>query len=453
MSLKNKTELEKNHWELEFTIDRPAFDAAVDKQFKANAKKITIPGFRKGKAPRAVIEKIYGKGVFYDDAVNDIIPDAYKSAVDESGFTPVSRPDLEIASIDENGVAVKAKIWVKPEVEIADYFGIPATKYLPPVTDEEIDAELQRYRERNSRMIEVDDRAAEMGDTVTIDYEGSVDGVPFDGGKAEGHNLKLGSGYFIPGFEEQIVGHNIGDEFDVNVTFPEKYHEESLAGKPAVFKTKLHKIQRTELPALDDEFAKDVSEFDTLDAFKEDIKKKAVERKEKTAESGVEEQLIDALIEKLVADIPESMFENETENFLRDYDTRLRMQGLDLANYLRYTGMDLDALRAQFRPQAERQVKTRLALEKIAALENIAPTDEEIEAEYDRLAKAYGMEIEKVKEFAERESIVADLKVKGAVDLVKAKAQITVTDKAPEHKHDDGCDCDECHDHEHEDDK
>ena len=280
-----------------------------------------------------------------------------------------------------------------------------------------------------SRMIDVTDRTAQLDDIANIDYEGSVDGVPFDGGKAEGHDLKLGSGQFIPGFEDQIVSHAIGDEFDVNVTFPTEYHAEELAGKAAVFKVKLNALKVNELPALDDEFVRDVSEFDTLDEYKADIKAKLEEKNAKMADNAVEDQLLEALMNKLEADIPEAMFETETENFVRDYDNRLRMQGLDLATYFKYTGMNLDMMRQQLRPQAEKQVKTRLALEKIAELENIAVSEEEVEAEYGRIAEAYGMEIEKVKETVDANSIAADMKVKKAVDLVKEKA--VVTDAAP----------------------
>ena len=274
-------------------------------------------------------------------------------------------------------------------------------------------------------MIEITDRAAQTDDVVNFDYEGFVDGVAFDGGKAEGHDLKLGSGQFIPGFEDQLVGHNIGEDFDVNVTFPEEYHASELAGKAATFKCHLNAIKFNELPELDDEFARDASEFDTLDEYKADIKAKIVERNNKAADADVEEQIIAALIEKLEADIPEAMFEAETENFVRDYDSRLRMQGLDLATYFKYTGLDLDTIRKQMRPDAERQVKTRLALEKIAALENIAISDEETEAEYARLAEAYGMEADQVKAAVPAEALADDLKVKKAVDLVKENAVVT----------------------------
>ena len=429
MELKKAEKVENNKFELSFTIDKESFENAINAVYRKNVKNMNIPGFRRGKAPRNMIEKLYGKGVFYEDAINELLPDAYADAIKAAGIDPVSRPEFDIESV-EDGVTVKATVYVKPEVAIKDYLGIKANKYVAPVSDEEVDAEITRVRERNAREIEITDRAAQNGDKVIIDFDGYVDGVAFDGGKSEKYNLKLGSGQFIPGFEDQIVGHNIGDRFDVNVEFPAEYHAADLAGKPAVFKVVLHEIKFDELPALDDEFAKDVSEFDTLDEYKADIKAKIVERNEKQAENAFEEQIIAALIERLEADIPEAMFENETENFVRDYDSRLRMQGLDLNTYFKYTGLDLATLREQFRPQAERQVKTRLALEKIVELEKLTASEEEIEKEYENLVMAYGMEIEKIKATVDSEAIAADLCVKKAVDLVKEKA--VVTNNAPE---------------------
>ncbi|MBS5726108.1 MAG: trigger factor [Clostridiales bacterium] len=424
MSLKEAKIVDKNLYELKIEIDPGTFAEAVDKIYKKRAKNITVPGFRRGKAPRSIVEKMYGKGVFYEDAINDLLPSAWADALKESGIAAVSQPDFSIDSVDESGVALTAKVYVKPEVSIEGYKGIEVTRTVEPTTDSEVQEEIDRVRDRNARMIDVTDRAAENGDTANIDFEGFVDGKAFEGGKAEGHELILGSGQFIPGFEEQIVGKSIGDSFDVNVTFPAEYHAEDLAGKAAVFKVKLNALRRKELPALDDEFAKDVSDFDTFAAYEADVRANITSRKEKAADAAVEDQLIDALIEKLDADIPEAMFVNETENFVRDYDTRLRMQGLDLAKYFQYTGMDLDGLRAQMRPQAEKQVKTRLALEKIAQLENIDVTEEELEAEYTRLAEAYNMESDKIKESIEADALSEDIKVKKAVDLVKEAAVI-----------------------------
>ncbi|MBQ7312511.1 MAG: trigger factor, partial [Clostridia bacterium] len=387
-------------------------------------------GFRKGKAPRAIVEKMYGKGVFYEDAINEILPVVYPEVIKEVEETIVSRPEFDIESIDDNGVVLSATFFTKPEVEINDYFGIAVEKPVSHATDAEVEEELKRVQMRNSRMIDITDRAAQDEDLVTIDFEGFVDGVPFDGGKAEGHQLKLGSGQFIPGFEEQIFGKNIGDEFDVNVTFPEDYHAENLKGAAATFKCKLHAIKFNELPVLDDDFAKDVSEFDTLDEYKADIRAKKEEEHKKQADGRVDDALMAALMEKLEADIPECMYENETENFVRDYDNRLRMNGLDLQTYFKYTGMDLDTLRGQMRPDAEKQVKTRLALEKIAVKEGIAVSEEEIEEEYKRLAEVYGMEADKVKEAVEADAIAEDLKVKKAIDLVREKAAITEVEAA-----------------------
>ena len=429
MSMKKTEQIGANQYSITFDASRETFDAALTKAYKKAVKNISIPGFRKGKAPRAIVEKMYGKEVFYEDAINEILPAAYEDAIKDFDKTIVSRPEFDIETIDENGVVLTAKFFVKPDVEIKDYKGIPVTRKIASVGVKDVEEELDKVRNRNARLVEVTDRVSAMDDVVNFDYEGFVDGVAFDGGKAEGHDLKLGSGQFIPGFEDQLVDRNIGDEFDVNVTFPEEYHASELAGKPAVFKCKMNGIKFNELPELDDEFARDVSEFDTLDEYKADIKAKLEERNNKAADADVEEQLIKALVEKLEADIPEAMYETETENFVRDYDTRLRMQGLDLATYFRYTGLDLDTIRKQMRPDAERQVKTRLALEKIAELEAVEVTDEEIETEYTRLGEAYGMEADKVKEAVAAEALVADLKVKKAVDLVKESAKI-VDDKA-----------------------
>ena len=424
MSLKNVEKKEKNTVELTFVIDKKRFDEQVTAVFKKNAPKMSVPGFRKGKAPRAIIEKMYGKGVFYDDAVNDLLPEYYTEALKESKAEAVSQPQFEIVSIDENGVEIKATIYVKPDVQIKDYFGIEAEKTVREATDEDVDREIQMTRERNSREIDVTDRAAQKDDTVIIDYEGFANGKAFEGGKAEKASLKLGSGQFIPGFEDQIVGHSAGDAFDVNVTFPKEYHAEDLAGKDATFKVKLHEIKLDELPELDDDFAKDVSEFDTLAEYKADVRAKLNEKYEKEADSRVEEQIIDALIGKLEADIPDAMIETEAENLLRDYDNNLRMQGMNLNDFVKYTGMTLDTMREQFKPRAERQVKTRLALEKIAELEKIEATKEDIDGEIKRMAEAYGMKEEDIRKYVTDEDVAKDMAVKKAVDLVKEKAVV-----------------------------
>ena len=407
-----------------FSVDKATFDAAVTKVYNKKAKNINVPGFRKGKAPRSIVEKMYGVGVFYEDAINDLIPEAYEAAIKEAALEVVGQPEFDVVSLDDNGLVLSAKVYVKPEVEIKDYAGIEVEKTVEAVTDEDVAKEIELVRERNSREIEVTDRAAEMGDTAVIDFEGFCDGVAFEGGKGTDYALKLGSGSFIPGFEEQVAGHSIDEEFDVNVTFPTEYHAADLAGKEAVFKVKIHAITKVELPVLDDDFAKDVSEFDTFDEYKADIKAKIEKRREAEADRAVEDKLMEALIEKLEADIPEPMFVEETENFVRDYDSRLRMQGLDLMTYFKYTGLDLDSLRAQMRPQAERQVKGRLALEKIAALEGIEATEEDIEAEFKGIAEAYNIEVAQVKASISADAIAADMKVKKALDLVKEKANV-----------------------------
>jgi trigger factor len=421
MTLIKAEKAEKSTYTLEFSVDKDTFEKAVNSVYHKQVGSITIPGFRKGKAPRSVIERMYGKGVFYEDAANDLLPEAYEAARAEAGIQPVGRAEFDIKSIDENGIVFTASVPVKPAVEIQGYLGIEAAKEVSDVTDLEIENELKVIQERNARETDITDAPAEMGHTVKIDFEGFVDGTAFEGGKGEDHFLKLGSGNFIPGFEEQIVGHSIGDSFDVNVTFPEDYHAKELAGKPAVFKTTLKAIQKVELPALDDDFAKDVSEFDTMDEYRADIKAKIAKRHEDAAESAYEEAVIKALNEKLGGEeIPQAMFDAESENLLRDYDNKLRSNGLSLDMYLKYTGMTLDQMREQFRPQAESYVKTRLALEKIAELESVAVTDEEIQAEYARLADAYKMEADQIKAMIPSDSLVEDLKVKKAMELVKA---------------------------------
>ncbi|MBE6533738.1 MAG: trigger factor [Ruminococcaceae bacterium] len=426
MSLIKTENIEKNRYELQIAVDSAKFNAAVSAVYHKQAKNITVPGFRKGKAPRAIIEKMYGTGVFYEDAINDLIPEVYTEALAESKLDVVGQPEFDVVSIDENGLVLSAKVYVKPEVEIKDYLGIKVEKEVAPVTDEDVEREIKMVQERNSREIEVTDRAAELGDTTVIDFEGFCDGVAFEGGKGTDYALKLGSGSFIPGFEDQIVGKNIDEEFDVNVTFPEEYHAADLAGKPAVFKVKIHAITKVELPELDDEFAKDISEFDTFDEYKNDLKAKIAKRNESAATAAMEDKLVEALIEKLEADIPEPMFVAETENFVRDYDTRLRSQGLDLNTYFKYTGMTLDMLREQMRPQAERQVKARLALEKIAVLENVEVSEDDINAEYEKIASAYNVELDQVKASIDSEAIAADMKVQKAMALVTEKAEVTV---------------------------
>jgi trigger factor len=423
MSLIKSEKTDKSIYTLEFSVDKDTFQKAVSNAYRKQVGKISVPGFRKGKAPRSVIEKMYGKGFFYEDAINEVLPDAFDAALKESKLDMVGQPEFDVVSIDDNGVVMTAKVAVKPDVKIEGYFGIEAEKTVAEVTDEEVENEINTVRERNSREIEItDDTASVMGDVCTIDYEGFVDGVAFEGGKGEDYPLKLGSGNFIPGFEEQVAGHKIEEAFDVNVTFPEEYHAKELAGKAAVFKTVIHKIKHVELPELDDDFAKDVSEFDTMDEYRADVKAKIAKRHADEADRKFEDAILDQLIEKVEADIPEQMYVAETENYVRDYDNRLRMQGLDLKTYFQYTGMNLDSLREQLRPQAEKQVKLRLALETIAKLEKIKVTKKDIDGEIKRIAEAYQMEADKVREMVPADSVAEDMKVKKAMDLVKENA-------------------------------
>ena len=424
MSLIKKELTEKSGYVMEFSVSKEIYAKAEMAAYKKNVKSINIPGFRKGKAPKAIIEKYYGKGIWFEDAINECIPEAFEEAVKEAGLDIVGQPNFELVS-DEGDIVLKATGFVKPEVTIEGYKGIAVEKKVAEVTDEEVDGEVENARKRNARTIEVTDRAAALGDIANINYEGFVDGVAFDGGKGEDHDLTLGSGSFIPGFEDQIVGKTIGEEFDVNVTFPEEYHAAELAGKAATFKTKLNALKSEELPALDDEFAKDVSEFDTLDEYKADIKAKMVKRNEDRAEGEVQNALAEALMEKLQAEIPEVMFESETENMVRDQDTRLRQNGLDLATYCKFTGMTLDDVKAQMRPQAERQVKVRLALEKIASLEALTVSEEETEAEFQRISAAYSVPVEQVKAMIAAEDLNADILVGKALDLVRENAKVS----------------------------
>ena len=424
MTLVKCEKAEKSTFKLEFSVEKSVFDAACEKVYRRMVKKINVPGFRAGKAPKAIVEKMYGKGIFYEDAINDLIPENYTAALKEAGIEAVGQPEIDIVSIDDNGLVLSAIVPVKPECKIEGYKGLEVAKNVEKVTDEEIDNEIKTVRERNSRETEVeDDTAAEMGDVAKIDFEGFVDGVAFEGGKGENYSLKLGSGSFIPGFEEQVAGHKIGDEFDVNVPFPADYHAEELAGKDACFKCRINAITKVELPALDDDFAKDVSEFDTFDEYKADLKAKIEKRHGAKADAEFEEKLIDALIEKLEAEIPEAMFEAETENFVRDYDNRLRQSGLDLKTYFQYTGLTLETLREQMRPQAEKQVKARLALEAVAAAEAIEVTEEELAAEYDLIAETYKLEADKVREMVDEAMVKADVTVRKAMNVVKENAK------------------------------
>ena len=428
-----KTEInEKNLCTVEFSEDAATLDAEKSKAFHAKSKNFNIPGFRRGKAPRSIIEKMYGTGVFLEDAINNIIKDHYDEIIGAAGKQVVSNPEFDVVSMDENEIVLKAEMYVKPDATIEGYKGIEASVVLAPVTDEEIDREIMTVRERNAREIEITDRPAEMGDTAVIDYEGFVDGVAFDGGKDSGHHLKLGSGQFIPGFEEGIVGKNVGEEFDVNVTFPEQYGAAELAGKAAVFKVKLNALEKTELPEADDDFAVDVSEFNTFAEYRADLASKIEQRHKNTADDELANKVEDVLAEKLVAEIPDAMVDSEVEAQVRESETRMQMQGLQLSMYLKYFNMTLDQCKEQIRPSALKHVKTELALEKIAELENIEVSDEELNEEYETIAKAYSVELDFAKENLPVEEVKHTLIMRKTLQFVKDAAVVTYLDKAPE---------------------
>ena len=374
MKLLNVKDIATNEKEIEFSIDRAAFDAEVNNVYKKNASKFNVPGFRRGKAPKAFIEKMYGEGVFYEDALNNLLPKEYEAVLAETKLDTVSRPEIDIKSIDESGVVITAKVFVRPLLTVTEYKGLKATRENVSVADEAVDAEIEKVRERNARVLEISDRPAQNGDEVVFDFDGYADGKAFEGGKAENYSLKLGSGQFIPGFEEQIVGKKIGEEFDVNVKFPEDYHE-GLASKDAVFKIKLHEIKVKELPALDDEFVKDVSEFDTLDELKKHIKSDLEEKKKADADAAFTNDLLEQVANGIKAEIPAVMIEKEAEEMVEEFAYRLQMQGLDLNTYLMYTGMDKDKLLENYKTPAENQVKLKLALEEIVKAEKIEATE------------------------------------------------------------------------------
>ena len=425
MNLVKSEKLEKSMHELQFSVDAETFKAVIEKAYKREGKKYNVPGFRKGHAPRAVIEKMYGADIFHYDAINDLFPEAYEAAVVESGIQPVGRPEADVVSESlEDGVVLKVTVAVKPEIKVGNYTGLKATKKVNTVDDADVEAELVRMQNRNGRIITREGKA-ENGDTVDMDFEGFVDGVAFEGGKAEHYSLVLGSGSFIPGFEDQLIGHEAGEEFDVNVTFPEEYQAKELAGKAAVFKIKLHEVKTKELPALDDEFAKDVSEYDTLDELKASIRKGMEEQNEKQAALAVENDLVDQVIATIEGDIPEAMYEARMDEAVRDFEYRLAQQGLKLDMYLQYMGQTMESFRASFREQAEKQVKIRLALEAVAAAEQIAASDEELEAELQRVADNYKMELAKVKELVNADEVKKDLAVNKAIDFIRDHAEIT----------------------------
>ena len=425
MELKNTEKQEHSVVALTIEITKAEFEAAKDKAFKKTGKNITVPGFRKGKAPRKMIEKLYGEGVFFEEAFNIIYPDAMEMAVEKSGIKPVGRADVDLGDpAEEGGLTIIAKVPVEPEAELGEYKGIEVEKETVKVLQADVKAELNRMAQRNART-ETVERKAKKNDTVDIDFEGFVDGVPFEGGKAEHHELTLGSGAFIPGFEDQLIGCKAGDEKDVVVTFPEEYHAKELAGKEATFKCKVHKVEETILPEIDDEFAKDVSDTcETLDDLKKEITERLKAERQEAADNAFEEKVLDAVIDGMKADIPAAMIDAQVDTIVQDFGYRLQMQGMGLEQYLKMTGTEMGAFRAMFQSQAERQVKTRLALQKVVELEGITVSDTELEEEYAKMAEQYKMEVEKVKAIVSKEALEGDLKISNALEFIKKNAKV-----------------------------
>ena len=415
-----------NTVEVEFKASAEEFEQAVQAAYLKKKKNINVPGFRKGKAPRKIIEAEYGEGVFYEDAVNGMYQKSVAEVIDELKLEVVDMPNIEVTEVSkENGVSFKATFTTKPEVEIKDYKGIKVNKTVKNVTDEDVANELKRYQEKDARIIDVTDRPLQKGDTAVFDFEGFVDGEAFEGGKAEHFSLEIGSGQFIPGFEEGVVGHKVGESFDVNVTFPTEYHSEELAGKDATFKVTIKELKRKELPTLDDEFAKDVSEFDTLEELKKDLTEKMAAEKKDQADSKMENDLLEQAVKNMTVEIPTVMFENKAQDMVEEFGYRLQTQGMNMDMYMKYTGTTPEALTAQFMPQAEAQVRTTLLLEKIAEVENIEITEEDINGEYDRMVKDYGMELDKVKSIVPVEEIKRQLTIQKAAKVITDSAVVT----------------------------
>lgn len=424
MALKSSNKIDTNTYEVEVTVDADVFTEACKSAYLKQRKSIQIPGFRKGKATQGMIEKVYGEGAFYEEALEIVYPNAVQEAFDAAGLKVVDQPyDLEVPVMSKSeGVEMKMKVTTYPEVKLGEYKGLEAKMLDTEASDEDVENELKNMQDRNSRLVSVDDRAAEMGDTAEIDFEGFVDGVAFDGGKGENYPLELGSNSFIPGFEEQVAGHKVDEEFDVNVTFPEEY-EPSLAGKDAVFKCKIHEIKVKELPELDDEFAKDVSEFDTLDELKADLKKQISERKEKDAKVDFENQVLEQVVENMEVEVPECMNEQKCDEMIQDYSYRLQMQGIDLATYLQYLGQTMEQFKAQFAEGAKKQVLVSLALDAIVEAENVEATEEEIDAEIAKLAEQYNMDADQIKAAVPAEQLSKDIVTRKAVDFIVDNAK------------------------------
>lgn len=425
MALKEFTKKEAaNSYELVVTVDGETFEKAINKVYKKQVKSINIPGFRKGKAPRHIIEKMYGTEVFYDDAMQDCYPDALYEAAKEQNLEIVAVEKLEAVEAGKEGFTFKTDIIVKPTLEVEGYKGFEIERKSTEVTEELIDEEIDKVRDRNSRMVTVEGRAAQNGDTAVIDFEGFVDGVAFEGGKAEKYSLSLGSGNFIPGFEEQVVGHEAGEEFSINVNFPEDYQAEELKGKEAEFKIKLHELKEKELPEVDDEFVKDVSEKETVAEYRDELKETISARLKDEAEKDVDNQISEKLIELAQGDIPEQMYDNQANDMVRDFEMRLRSQGMDPKMYMQYMGMDMAALKNMYMDEAEKRVKLRLVLEAIAKQENLEVTEADLEDEYSKMAETYKVEVEQAKASVPADSLSEDIKVQKALDLVKNSAVI-----------------------------
>jgi len=421
MELRKTERPEKNTVVLEIAIGAEEFDNACNKAYRKNVKRINVPGFRKGKAPRKVIENYYGAGVFYEDAFNECYPDVFDSAVKEAAIEPVDSADVDILEISKDGVVFTAKVTVKPEVTIKQYKGIEAVKQEAVLEDGEVEQEINEMAQRNARIVSVD-RAIKNGDDAVIDFEGFIDGVPFDGGKAEKFTLKIGSGQFIPGFEDQLIGKKAGEDAEISVKFPDDYHAEEFKGKPAVFKCKIHEVKETVLPEIDDEFAKDVSEFDTLEELKADLNKKLLDARRASIENEFEDAVLDKIIEGLEADIPDIMISNQIDSLVNDFANTIKRQGMPIEQYFETYGMSMESLRAFFKDQAERQVKTTLILDKVAQLENLEMTEEELESEYEKMATRFQIDIAKVKEAVKKESIEKEFLAQKAADLIFASA-------------------------------
>lgn len=413
--------LENNTVSFEFSVTPEEFEAGLQKSYKKNVKKINIPGFRKGKAPRVIIERTYGKEIFYEDAINFVLPDAYDKAIEENDLSPVAQPEIDLKeeTIDPaKDIVFTAKVVVKPEFELGEYKGVKIQKPEYTTFDADVDEEIDKIRERNARLVPVEDRAIQADDIANIDFEGFTDGEAFEGGKGEAFDLTIGSGQFIPGFEDQLLGKNAGDDVEVNVTFPEEYHAENLAGKDAVFKVKINSIKVKELPEPDDDFAQDVSEFDTFDEYKADVKAKLVKDNEEKTKNETEQAVVDAVCDNTEIDIPHEMIHSQIDNMIRDMDMQLRYQGMDLNTYLKYTGMTIDAVREQYHPEAEKLVKRTLVLEKVAAVEDLKATDEQVEAEYKKISDENGMKVEDIKKYIPESDIKERLKAQNAIKFL-----------------------------------